>query len=172
MHLLFQMIQFKSINLSIFLITFICQCANREIKKGSQNSGDSVSMLSKEALANKPEKMEQSKKTLVIQGIFDSSGNALVKIVKPTLYNRSLSRPTPDQSQGRYMVLINFDRGDSLKVYFDALVSGDRENDTARHGFWEVQIPVKDEKIRIVKIIEAKTRKLFAEFKNEDIIGN
>ena len=166
------MINYKSTHLSIFLITFICQCSSTETGKGSQNSADSSPMPSKEAVTGKHEQMEQSKKTLVLQGIFDSSGNALVKIDNPVIYSRQLSRPTPDQHEGRYMVLINFSALDSLKVCFDALVSGDRKNDTAQHGFWEVQVPVKEEKILFVKIIEVKTRKLLAEFKNEDIITN
>jgi hypothetical protein len=138
----------KAINLSIILFAIFCQCANN----------------SKE--------MEQSEKTLVLQGIFDSAGNKLVKIDKPTLYNRKLSRPTPDKQEGRYMVLIHYHSADSLKVFFDALVSGDRKEDHAVYGFFEIQVPVKNKNIESVKIMETKTRKRFAEFSAIDIIQN
>ena len=163
------MINYKTINLSIFLITIVCQCANREMKKGSQKTEDSSSNETQGAIANKSEEILQSKKTLVLQGIFDSSGNALVKIEKPALYDRKLSRPTPDQREGRYVILITYSDADSLKVYFDALVAGDRD-DRARHGFFEIQVPVKDQKIRSIKIIESASRKLHKEFKDDDII--
>ena len=139
------------------------------MKNGSQKTGDNSSNQTKGAMANKSEEIQQSKKTLVLQGIFDDAGNALVKIDKPALYDRKLSRPTPDQREGRYFILINYADADSLKVYFDALVGGDRD-DKIRHGFFEIQVPVKNQNIRSIKIIETATRKLHKEFKNEDII--
>jgi hypothetical protein len=164
------MLQYKVISLLIFSVALISHCANREIRKGSQNK-DTVSTQSTEDMNNQQSEMQQGKKTLVLQGIFDSSGNTLIRIDKPTLHNRQLSRPTPDQREGRYFALINYSTADSLKVYFDGLVSGDRV-DERRHGFWEIQVPVKDEKIMSVKIIEARTRRLLAEFNKDDILQN
>ena len=163
------MLYHKTISLSILLFAFILQCPNREARGKSKNSGDSLLPSTNNSSTNTSQQMQPSNKTLVLQGIFDSTGKKLTKVEKPVIYNRPLSRPTPDQLKGRYMILINYDRGDSVKVFFDGMVSGDREGAT-QYGFWEIQVPIKDEKIRSVKILESGTRKLHAEFKNEDII--
>ena len=163
------MIQYKTISLSILLFAFIAQCANREIRGKSKDSGDSSFARTSDSSTNTLQEMQPSNKTMVLQGIFDSSGNRLTKVENPVIHNRPLSRPTPDQREGRYVALINYDKGDSVKVFFDGLVSGDRAGAT-QHGFWEIQVSVKDEKIRSVKILESSTRRLHADFKNEDII--
>ncbi|HEX6179702.1 MAG TPA: hypothetical protein VFZ47_00575 [Chitinophagaceae bacterium] len=113
--------------------------------------------------------MQQTQKTLVIQGIFDSAGIELIKIDRPALYNRHLPHPTPNLRTGRYIVLVQYNDADSIKTYFDALVAGDRDN-KSQHGFFEVQIPVKDQPIQSVKIIEVATRKILSTFSQKDII--
>lgn len=116
-----------------------------------------------------PNDAQQSNKTLVVQGILDSSGNELIKIDKPALYKRNLSHPTPNLRTGRYMVFIQYQQTDSAKTYFDAFVGGDRE-DRMQHGFFEVQVPVKDRQILLVKIMEVATGKVLATFRQNDIM--
>jgi len=163
------MAEYKTILISLLLFAFISQCANREIRGKSKNSGDSSFAHTQGSSTNTLQEMQPSNKTMVLQGIFDSSGNKLTKVENPAIYNRPLSRPTPDQREGRYVAVINYDGGDSVKVFFDGLVSGDRKGVT-QHGFWEIQVPIKDDKIKSVKILESRTRRLHADFKNKDII--
>jgi hypothetical protein len=146
-------------------IAFQCTaaCVQRDAHKKNSSSEK------QEAMADQREDLQQASKTLVVQGILDSAGNELIKINKPALYNRPLSLPMPNLRTGRYMVLINYNEADSMKTYFDALVGGDREG-KMQHGFFEVQIPVKDLQIQSVKMIEVPTRKVLSTFRREDII--
>ena len=154
------------IKLSIFATAIVFQCAGPANRKAAPQKDSS---LNNQSVPYQSEAMQQTQKTLVIQGIFDSAGIELIKIDKPALYNRHLPHPTPNLRTGRYIVLLQYNEADSVKTYFDALVAGDRDT-KSQHGFFEVQIPVKDQAIQSVKIIEVATRKILKTFSQKDII--
>ena len=153
--------------LSIFVSAIVLQCTGPANRKPVTQKDSSLH--NNQSVSDQREAMEQTQKTLVIQGIFDSAGVELIKIERPTLYNRHLAHPTPNLRTGRYFVLIQYNESDSLKTYFDGLVAGDRDI-KSQHGFFEVQIPVKDQAIQSLKIIEVATRKVLITFRQKDII--
>ncbi|MDQ3682864.1 MAG: hypothetical protein M3352_07310 [Bacteroidota bacterium] len=157
--------------MSIAIATVFLQCSNAKNKQSAETDNKSNSLPHDTVTnSNVDQPMIQSEKTLVIQGIFDSSGNQLVKIDNPVIYNRNLLRPTPDQLKGRYNVLIHYINGDSVKVPFDALVAGDRKDQISMHGFFELQIPLRKEDIHSIRIIETLPGKLLVIFRKEEII--
>ena len=105
--------------------------------------------------------------TLVIQGVFNKSGDSLLELKKVVLYNRKLSRATPSITGGRYRAVVHYQNKKEAVVQFNALVSDDSGR-KAVHGFFELQIPV-HEGITSVRIFQVKPEKLFAEIKPESI---
>ena len=108
--------------------------------------------------------------TLVLSGIFDSAGTSLVKISKPIVYHRPLEYPTPNQVKGKFKAIVFYSSADSLVVHFDALVAGDKPVQGSQHGFFELQIPLKDRNISSIHIIASHPEKQFAHFTRNDII--
>ena len=152
--------------LSVTIIPLLLFC--NQVKKASSSHSDR-NAPSDSVVSNSELHMEHYDKTLVIEGIFDSAGNSLVRISNPVLYNRKLTQPLPNQVTGRYKVAVMFIDQDSIQVPFDALVAGDRSDGVSMHGFFEIQIPVKDN-IKWLKIIENYNKKQHAFFRKEDII--
>jgi hypothetical protein len=95
---------------------------------------------------------------IVIQGIFDSTGERLLEL-KPLRRYTYHSGPIPDQREGRFAVRVAFASGITTTVHFDALVADDAGR--MAHGFFEVVVPVSDE-IASICITDASGRKIFA----------
>jgi hypothetical protein len=95
---------------------------------------------------------------VVIQGIFDASGEKLLEL-KPVQRYAYHSRTIPGQREGRFVVTVTFMSGTATAVPFDALIADDAGRMV--HGFFEVVIPVTDG-IASICITDASGRKTFA----------
>lgn len=152
-------------------LAFFTGCGNGKKMQTQENTATAaVAVQDSPANDRKPQKAMQGEKTLVIQGTFDSAGTRLLNIRQPVVYNRKLLRPTPDQPNGKFEANVQYASGDSVRIPFDALVAGDRQGQEAMHGFFELQIPVKEEPIQQVKIVETRSQKKLALFRKEDIL--
>jgi hypothetical protein len=109
----------------------------------------------------------QQQKTLVIQGIFNKAGDSLLELKKPILYNRTLAKATPSIAKGIYSAVISYQDGQSVVVPFNALASDDSGR-KAFHGFFELQIPVR-EGITSIKICRTESNQVLAVIKPEGI---
>jgi len=161
--------QLKLIYLLITLTTAFSQCGNTDVAKETFVAGE-TSVKKSDSSEETTVKMEQqSKKTLVIKGIFDSSGNRLISIERPVLYNREIPESAFKQDKGRYQSTIKYKTGDSLNVYFDGFVAGDRDETQMRHGFFELQLSVRED-ILWIRITDLKNGKMLKQFSNKDIV--
>lgn len=165
------MVCLKSNFLLIATIIFI-QCCNKQIARDSIAINNQTDIASPDTVKNDPlssSEMQHDEKTLVIRGILDSSGNKLINIEKPILYNRNTPQPSPNQQEGRYKALVKYVNGDSLAVHFDGLVADDSEAGQSRHGFFELQIPIEHEIISL-KITDETYGRIIKEFSTNEII--
>ncbi len=161
----------KPIYLWITASIFFIKCGDIDSFKHdpSINEQNDILVLDTTRQVFPPGENKSGDKTLVIKGIFDSSGNVLISVEKPVLYNRVLSYPNPNQKNGRYKVVVKYVKGDSLEVYFNALVASDSKEDRPRHGFFELQIPVRTE-ILLIRIIEASNGRVIKVFARNDLL--
>lgn len=106
-----------------------------------------------------------SKGVVVVSGVFDHAGENLISL-KPTRRYSYRSRTIPEQSQGRFLVKVEYSNGDETIVPFDALVADDAGR--TWHGFFEVTVPLKGE-IASIRITDSSGRKQFALIKASEI---
>jgi hypothetical protein len=107
----------------------------------------------------------ESKGVVVVSGIFDHAGENLISLKPARRYNWR-SRPIPEQSQGRFLVKVEYTNGEATIVPFDALVADDAGR--TWHGFFEVTVPLKG-KIASIRITDTSGRKQFALIKASEI---
>src|SRR5438105_1315032 len=110
----------------------------------SSSASKSASSISEGAM-NKPTDVATGKASqgvVVIQGIFDPTGEKLLEL-KPVHRYVGHSRPIPNQREGRLVVEVTYVNGKMTTVPFDALVADD--SGATRYGFFEVVVPVSGE---------------------------
>ena len=107
-----------------------------------------------------------SRRVAVIQGIFDPSGERLLRL-EPVFRFPWPSRPTPQPRTGRFVAEILDSAGVVTQTVFDAFLS---EDSGKRHapvrGFFEVMVPVNpDREIVSVRITDNRGRREYGAFK-------
>lgn len=103
---------------------------------------------------------------IVIQGIFDPTGERLLEL-KPARRYSYVSGPIPNQPSGHYLVKVIYVAGDVTSVWFDALVADDAGR--TQHGFFEVTVPLSG-KIDYILITDATGVRIFARINASEII--
>lgn len=108
---------------------------------------------------------KSSERVLVIQGIFNPEGNALVSL-EPAFRFPWRSQPTSVRQEGRFAAEVTDEAGNVTRVHFDALVADDSEDGKEVHGFFEVMVAVPpDLEVASVRIIDAKDGRVLGGFK-------
>lgn len=163
------MIRHKIFCLITAIILLFVQCGSRKQRNNIAKNDKISTAVAVDTGRNQDQGDSPiSEKTLVIAGILDSSGNTLLSIQKPVLYSRPANSSKISIQKGRYRVAVQYTNKDSVVVYFDGLVAGDRNEAPLQHGFFEVEIPVKY-RIASIKIIEVNSKKVLKEFTPDDI---
>jgi len=114
-----------------------------------------------------PEPGQHEHSVLIIQGVFDPPGEKLLRL-SPVRRHAWRSGPLPNQRSGRFAVHVEFTSGRILTVPFDALVAADAETGDARHGFFEVIIPV-TAPVERIRIADAGGQRIYAVIEKRDI---
>jgi hypothetical protein len=104
---------------------------------------------------------------IVIQGIFDPTGEKLLRLNPVRRYSYRAGQ-TPQQQVGRFAVIVSYTDGKVTRVPFDALVADD--SGVTTHGFFEVVIPVCG-KIATIRIIDSGGQKTFAQVAGSQILS-
>jgi hypothetical protein len=110
---------------------------------------------------------EPGQGTLVVQGIFDPTGERLLKLEPIRLYQYQ-SKTIPDQADGLYMLHIEYLDGSSTVVAFDALVADDSNPGRQQHGFFEVTVPLRGE-VASVTITDKDGKRVYASVPGSEI---
>lgn len=105
---------------------------------------------------------------VVIQGIFDPTGDKLLEL-KPVRRYDYRARPAPNQSHGRFRVEVTSVTGVVIIVPFDALVANDANPGVTNYGFFEVVVPVR-EAVAVVRISDGSGAKTFARIDGAAIV--
>src|SRR6185436_17071123 len=89
---------------------------------------------------------------LVIRGIFNASGDSLLKIEPLKKMSAQQKIIFPVAENKFFEVRIHYPNGDADSIFFDALVASDAEGQSPVHGFFELFVEVKSrpEKIEIL----------------------
>jgi hypothetical protein len=111
---------------------------------------------------------DRSGEVVVVQGIFDPTGEELF-LLEPLKRFQWESGPTPNQTTGRFVVVVRHEDGFEVAVPFDALVAADVEGHDERHGFFEVVAPVHGV-IETVEVVETATGRVFASVPASEIV--
>lgn len=95
-------------------------------------------------MATPTQQEEIVERVLVVQGIFDPTGEELLRL-EPAFRFPWRSQPSPAQADGAFRVEVIDDLGQSYIVFFDALNgddAGEVPGEGEQHGFFEVMVPV------------------------------
>ncbi len=103
---------------------------------------------------------------VVIQGIFDPSGEKLLELKPVRLYPRQSTQVLLGQ-QGLYVVKVTYTTGEVSTIPFDAFVADDAGRTV--HGFFEVNVPVNGQ-IDFILITNASGDKTFARISASEIL--
>lgn len=98
---------------------------------------------------------------LVIQGIFDPSGEKLLELAPLQRYTRQL-QPNSNPQEGPFVVEVGYVNGEVILVPFNALIADDSSPGATRYGFFEVTVPVSGE-IRAVRITDSSGQHIYGE---------
>ncbi len=117
-------------------------------------------------LATSPDAGSPDKEVAVIQGIFDPTGNKLLRL-NPVFRYPWPSVPTriPPEQKNRYLAVITTNAGAVVRVPFDALISppeGEKAEVALRRGFFEVQAKVSGD-IALLQLVDTQTGKVITE---------
>ena len=97
------------------------------------------------------------RRVLVVQGTFSRSGNLLLEL-EPVFRYPWLSEPSAPNRQGRYILIVQPQRGQTLSFPFDAFNYDDR-SESRRRGFFEVMVPISTQ-VRSISILDRKTDRI------------
>jgi len=103
----------------------------------------------------------------VIQGIFDPTGNQLLRL-NPVFRYPWPSAPTPvppppPEQQNRYLAVVTTTTGDVVHVPFDAFALLDTPEGAHQRGFFEVQAKVSGGGIASLQLVDMQTGKILAQ---------
>jgi hypothetical protein len=164
--MLYKLITMDSILKSFFLLPgillFQVVCGN---SCSSPKSKQVISATHKSSDTIKPP-YEDYASTLVVKGIMDVEGTALEKVEPLQIKDYQVAQVMPKIAAGLFEVRLEYENGFVQTVFFDALIASDSEE--IKHGFFEIQVPVYGS-LRGVKILSAKTQKIFHEFVKDEV---
>ena len=104
---------------------------------------------------------EHQARVVVIQGIFDPTGERLLELKPVCWYATSITSPKTSQPSGRFSAEITSATGAVVTRPFNARVADDSFPGITQHGFFEVSVPVSGTIVSIF-ITDATRTKVFA----------
>lgn len=101
------------------------------------------------------------RRVLVMQGTFSRSGSRLLTL-GPVFRYPWLSEPSAPDRRGRYVLLVEPQRGQTLSFPFDAYNLDDRSEESKARGFFEVMVPISTQ-VQSIAIRDRETGRIIAE---------
>lgn len=112
--------------------------------------------------------LSAQQEVLFIQGIFSGDGKELVRLSTVRRAHLPGNQASPRfASDGVFSFCVFYESGDVNIVHFDALVADD--SGKTYHGFFELIIPIKSEKIERLELRRSATQDLIRRVEGADI---
>lgn len=132
---------------------------------------DNVQKESNAESHDTPLKMEANNASftyLVIRGILNAGGDSLLKMEPLQKIATQQKIAFPAAENKFFEARVHYIKGDTDRIFFDALVASDAEGQLPVHGFFELYVRVKERPEKI-EIINSKNGKVIFTFDKNSI---